>query len=257
MTGGWRKSEQKMFGAVERGAAAPPSRRPRSRRGRTIILDVDKEEIRRRLALSCPPEELGRLGSAAIQAVRHADVDGVGGADVPEGAAPPPGGAAPLTPAAVLVALIASPQGPEIILTQRTAEMRNHPAQVSLPGGRIEPEDAGPAAAALREAWEEVGLPPEQVELIGCLPHYQTVSDYCVHPFVGWVDGPVELIPDAGEVADIFLVPLAFVLDPDNHARESMLRDGEERSFYVLQYADRRIWGATAGMLVSLARALA
>ena len=91
---------------------------------------MDKEEIRRRLALSCPPGELERWG-----------------------AAPPGGGAAPLMPAAVLVALVASPQGPEIILTQRTAEMRNHPAQISLPGGRIEPEDGSPAQAALREAW--------------------------------------------------------------------------------------------------------
>ena len=190
---------------------------------------MDKEDIRRRLTGSCPPE----------------------------GAAPPPGGGASLTPAAVLVALVPSPRGPEIILTLRTAEMRNHPAQVSLPGGRIEPSDGSPAEAALREAWEEVGLPPERVEILGCLPHYQTVSDYCVQPFVGWVDAPVELIPDAREVADIFLVPLAFVLDPANHHRESMLRDGQERSFYVFQVAGRRIWGATAGMLVNLARALA
>ena len=189
---------------------------------------MDKEEIRRRLALSCPPE-----------------------------AAPPLGGGAPLTPAAVLVALVASPHGPQIILTERTAEMRNHPAQVSLPGGRIEPKDGSPAEAALREAWEEVGLPPERVEIIGCLPHYRTITDYCVHPFVGWVEAPVELVPETREVADIFLVPLAFVLDPANHRRESSQSDGLERSFYVLPFADRRIWGATAGMLVSLARALA
>jgi 8-oxo-dGTP pyrophosphatase MutT (NUDIX family) len=195
---------------------------------------VDKEEIRRRLALSCPPEELGGLG-----------------------AAPPLGGAAPLTPAAVLVALVASPRGPEIILTQRTADMRNHPAQISLPGGRIEPEDSSPAEAALREAWEEVGLPPQRVDILGCLPRHQTVSDYCVHPFVGWVEPPVELVPDEREVADVFLVPLHFVLDPRNHTRERMERDGQERSFYVLPFAGRRIWGATAGILVSLARALA
>jgi 8-oxo-dGTP pyrophosphatase MutT (NUDIX family) len=195
----------------------------------TIILAVDKEDIRRRLAFSCPPEA---------------------------GAAPPPGGGAPLVPAAVLVALIASPQGPEIILTQRTAEMRNHPAQISLPGGRIEPEDGSPVEAALREAWEEVGLPPQSVDILGCLPHYQTVSDYCVHPFVGWVEPPVDLVPDEREVADIFLVPLDFVLDPANHQRGSTLHDGRERFFYVLPFPGRRIWGATAGMLVSLARVL-
>jgi 8-oxo-dGTP pyrophosphatase MutT (NUDIX family) len=196
---------------------------------------MDKEEIRRRLAASCLPEEI----------------------DGPLRAAGGSGAAVPLTPAAVLVALVASPQGPEIILTQRTADLRHHPAQISLPGGRIEPEDEGPAGAALREAWEEVGLPPERVEILGCLPRYRTVSDYCVHPFVGWVEGPVPLVADAREVADVFLVPLAFVLDPANHTRESMVHDGVERSFYVLPFAGRRIWGATAGMLVSLARALA
>ncbi len=161
-----------------------------------------------------------------------------------------------LTPAAVLVALVASATGPEIILTQRTAGLRNHPAQISLPGGRIEPEDAGAAGAALREAWEEVGLPPEQVEILGCLPRYRTVSDYCVQPFVGWVAEPVPLVPEAREVADIFLVPLRFVVDPGNHTRESMVHDGRERTFWVLPFGDRRIWGATAGILVSLARAL-
>ena len=195
---------------------------------------MDREEIRRRLALSCPPEELEGSRAAAIRPA-----------------------AVPLVPAAVLVALVASPQGLGIILTQRTAEMRNHPAQISLPGGRIEPEDGSPAEAALREAWEEVGLPPERVDILGCLPHYQTVSDYCVHPFVGWVEQPVKLIPDEREVADIFLVPLEFVINPANHQRESMLRDGREHFFYVLPFPGRRIWGATAGMLVSLARALA
>ncbi len=192
---------------------------------------MDKEEIRRRLAGSCAP-----------------------GADsLPSGGAPD---RALLTPAAVLVALVASATGPEIILTERAAEMRNHPAQISLPGGRIEPEDAGPAEAALREAWEEVGLSPERVEILGCLPHYRTVSEYCVQPFVGWVAEPVPLVPDEREVADIFLVPLEFVLDPRNHRRESMVRDGQERSFWVLPFEGRRIWGATAGILVSLARAL-
>jgi 8-oxo-dGTP pyrophosphatase MutT (NUDIX family) len=210
---------------------------------------MDKEEIRRRLALSCPPEELGGLQAGTVKAVRHSDQDCVGG---PEDDAV----GAPLMPAAVLVALVASPQGPEIILTQRTAELRNHPAQISLPGGRIEPEDGSPAAAALREAWEEVGLPPQRVDIIGCLPHYQTVTDYCVHPFVAWVEPPVKLVPDEREVADIFLVPLAFVLDPANHQWESRARDGRERSYYVLPFGERRIWGATAGILVSLARAL-
>ena len=134
--------------------------------------------------------------------------------------------------------------------------MRNHPAQISLPGGKIEPGDSGPAAAALREAWEEVGLPPGRVDILGCLPLHRTVSDYCVHPFVGWVEPPVSLVPDEREVADVFLVPLQFVIDPLNHLRESLWRDGQERRYYVLPYPGRRIWGATAAILVSLAQAL-
>jgi 8-oxo-dGTP pyrophosphatase MutT (NUDIX family) len=195
-----------------------------------IIQVMDKEDIRRRLALSRP-------------------MDGPVTVDEPVAAAA-------LTPAAVLVALVASPRGPELILTQRTADLRNHPSQISLPGGRIEPDDAGPAGAALREAWEEVRLPPAQVDIIGRLPLYRTVSDYCVYPFVGWVEPPVSLVPDIREVADVFLVPLAFVLDPLNHTRESMVHEGTVRTFYVLPFPGRRIWGATAGILVNLARAL-
>ena len=202
-------------------------------RGGSIILGVDKEEIRRRLADSCGPDP-----------------------SFAGGAASPPGAATAPVPAAVLIALVDSPQGPEIILTERTAGLRNHPAQISLPGGRIEPDDSSPVAAALREAAEEVGLPPDKVEILGCLPHYRTVSDYCVHPFVGWVEPPVALVPDEREVADVFLVPLQFVIDPLNHQRESLWRGGQEHNYYVLPYPGRRIWGATAAILVSLARAL-
>jgi 8-oxo-dGTP pyrophosphatase MutT (NUDIX family) len=166
---------------------------------------------------------------------------------------------APLTPpvpAAVLVALVASPQGAEIVLTRRTEGLRNHPAQISLPGGRIEPDDSSPAAAALREAAEEVGLAAERVDILGCLPLYLTVSDYCVHPFVGWVEPPVLFVPDTREVAEVFLVPLEFVMDPANHQRETLWRDGREHQYYVLPFPGRRIWGATAAILVSLARAL-
>jgi 8-oxo-dGTP pyrophosphatase MutT (NUDIX family) len=156
----------------------------------------------------------------------------------------------------VLIALVNSPRGLEIILTERRADLRNHPAQISLPGGKIELGDESPAGAALREAHEEVGLPPERVEILGCLPRYRTVSEYCVQPFVGWVEPPVSLIPDEREVADVFLVPLQFVVDPLNHQRESLWREGREHQYYVLPFPGRRIWGATAAILVSLARAL-
>jgi 8-oxo-dGTP pyrophosphatase MutT (NUDIX family) len=162
-----------------------------------------------------------------------------------------------MIPAAVLLGLVAYPEGPQIILTERTAHLSEHPSEISLPGGRIEASDEGPAAAALREAGEEIGLAPDRVELLGCLPPYETVTGYRVYPFVGWIEPPVEFALDAREVADIFQVPLSFVLDPANHRRDSIMRDGRRRSFYVLPYPGRRIWGATAGMLVSLARILA
>ena len=184
----------------------------------------DREEIRRRLAGACP--------------------EVVGGAD--EG-----------IPAAVLIGLLAKPGDPDIVLTQRTANLRDHAAEISLPGGRVESGDDGPAMAALRETFEEIGVPPADVELLGCLPTYRTVTGYRVYPFVGWIEPPVEFRRDEREVADIFQVPLRFVLDPANHQRDSLIRDGTCHSFYVLPYPGRRIWGATAAILVSLARLLA
>ena len=162
----------------------------------------------------------------------------------------------PGIPAAVLIGLLAGPEGPQVILTRRTAHLTNHPAEISLPGGRIEPGDAGPAEAALRETFEEIGLPPERVEILGCLPAYRTVSDYRVYPFVGWVEPPVEFVPDTHEVDDIFLVPFSFILDPANHHCGSIVHEGKNRSYYVIPYPGYRIWGATAGMLVTLARTL-
>lgn len=165
-------------------------------------------------------------------------------------------GAGSRTAAAVLLALVGHPEGPRVILTQRTAHLRDHAGQISLPGGRLEPEDAGPADAALREAFEEIGLPPGRVELLGGLRHYDTITGFRIHPVVGWVEPPVRLTPDPFEVADVFELPLDFALDPANHRRDSYLRNGEQRHFYVLPYQDRYIWGATAGILVNFARLL-
>ena len=162
----------------------------------------------------------------------------------------------PRTPAAVLLGLVARPEGPHVILTQRTAHLRDHAGQISLPGGRIEPTDEGPAAAALREAFEEIGLAPGKVELLGGLRHYDTVTGFRIHPVVGWIEPPVELAPDPFEVAEVFEVPLGFALDPLNHRRDSYVRNGEVRHFYVLPYRERYIWGATAGILVNFARLL-
>jgi 8-oxo-dGTP pyrophosphatase MutT (NUDIX family) len=159
-------------------------------------------------------------------------------------------------PAAVLLGLVSRPEGPHVILTKRTDHLTNHAAEISLPGGRIEPDDAGPRAAALREAFEEIGLRPEQVECLGMLPPYNTVTGFRIHPLVGWIEPPVAFTPNLFEVADVFEVPLDFVTDPANHLTDSLLIDGRRRYFYVLPYPGRRIWGATAGILVSFARLL-
>jgi 8-oxo-dGTP pyrophosphatase MutT (NUDIX family) len=165
---------------------------------------------------------------------------------------PPP----PLKAAAVLVPIVEHAGGLTILLTKRTDHLADHAGQVSFPGGRIEPEDPDPEYAALREAREEVGLPAEQVEIIGRLDMYHTRTGYEVTPVVGLVRPPLTLMPDPYEVAEVFEVPLSFVLDPINHELHQRELRGRMRTFYVLPYQDRYIWGATAAMLVNLAQVL-
>ena len=157
-----------------------------------------------------------------------------------------------LTAASVLVPLVNRPEGIAILLTQRTDHLSDHAGQISFPGGRAEAEDDHPEATALREAEEEVGLPAEHVRIIGRLDIYETSTAYEVTPVVGWIEPPFPLKLDPFEVAEAFEVPLSFILDPANHRRESRLRNGQQRHFYVLPYGDRYIWGATAGMLINL-----
>ncbi|NKB55914.1 MAG: CoA pyrophosphatase [Alphaproteobacteria bacterium] len=161
-----------------------------------------------------------------------------------------------LIPAAVLVPLVDRPEGLTIMLTQRTAHLNDHAGQISFPGGRVEPEDPSHLAAALREAEEEVGLPPDRVDVIGVLDPYIVRSGYRVTPVVGFVNPPFDVKPDPFEVADVFEVPLTFVLNSDNHETDSRTHEGTKRTFYVLPYEDRYIWGATAGMLVNLSEVL-
>lgn len=162
------------------------------------------------------------------------------------------------TPAGVLIALLDRPGGPTIVLTTRAAHLTAHAGQISLPGGRMEPEDVSAVAAALRESDEEIGLGADRVEVLGSLRAYDTVTGFRIYPIVGWVAVPPPAWrPDPAEVADIFEVPLAFVLEPANHRRDSYLRNGERRHFFVLPYQNRYIWGATAGILVNFARTLA
>ncbi len=162
-----------------------------------------------------------------------------------------------LVPAAVLVLLVAQPGGFTILLTQRTSHLANHGGQISFPGGRMEATDADPVAAALRETEEEIGIRPDEVEVLGRLDDYITVTGFQVVPIVGMIRPPLTLVPDPFEVAEIFEVPLAFILDQANHQKHSRVTaTGERRFYYAMPFEDRYIWGATAGMLVNLYEAL-
>jgi 8-oxo-dGTP pyrophosphatase MutT (NUDIX family) len=143
-----------------------------------------------------------------------------------------------------------------MLLTQRSADLPDHPGQISFPGGRVEPEDASHAHAALREAQEEVGLPPAQVAVLGELAAYETVTGFRVTPIVGWVEPPFSLTPDPVEVADVFEVPLAFLLDPAHQQRHFRMLGEVRRDFWAIPYGERFIWGATAAMLMILDRTL-
>ncbi|MES2120158.1 MAG: CoA pyrophosphatase [Pseudomonadota bacterium] len=157
-------------------------------------------------------------------------------------------------PAAVLVAITDRPE-PGLILTVRREHLRTHAGQVAFPGGRIDPgEDA--VAAALREAHEEILLPPAAAEVIGAIEAYRTVTAYVVTPVIAAVPPDLPLTPHEHEVADWFEAPLAFVLDPANQHRRSALFQGATRHYYEIEWEDRRIWGATAAMIVNLSRRL-
>lgn len=161
-----------------------------------------------------------------------------------------------LTPAAVLVPLVDRPGGLTMLLTMRTDHLHDHPGQVSFPGGHCEACDASAVVTALREAHEEVGLKPAQVDVLGVLPEYHTGTGFCITPVVGLVAPPLDLRVDHFEVAEVFETPLTFLLDPANHRRMSMQVRGALREYWAMPYEGRFIWGATAGMIVSLYRLL-
>jgi len=162
-----------------------------------------------------------------------------------------------LTPAAVLILLVARPAGPAVLFTQRTAHLHDHAGQVSFPGGRAEPGDASAVATALRETWEEIGIAANKVEILGQLPNYLTRTGFSVAPVVGWIEPPFELAPDTFEVAEIFEVPLTFFMDPANHQQKSIEHEGVTRYFWAMPYQGYYIWGATAGMLMNFYSCLA
>ncbi len=157
-------------------------------------------------------------------------------------------GAAPPTPAAVLVPIVSRSQ-PTLLLTQRTAHLPSHAGQIAFPGGKIDPSDRDATAAALREAEEEIGLGADRVRPIGFLDRYRTGTGYTILPVVAVVEPGFTLALNTEEVADVFEVPLAFLMDPANHQRHRRPWQGRERQFFAMPYEGRFIWGATAGMI--------
>jgi len=197
--------------------------------GRAVELDVD--DLRRRLAAPGPGAVLP--GDPGMEQTNAA-----------------------LTPASVLMPIVERADELMMLFTRRTAQLRSHSGQISFPGGRAEPADPSPESTALRETHEEIGLAPDRVRLLGRLADYSTRTGYRITPVVGAVAAPFELRPYAGEVDEVFEVPLSFLLDPRNHLRHSRVFQGETRWFYAIPYRDYYIWGATAGMLVNLYRHL-
>lgn len=162
-----------------------------------------------------------------------------------------------LRPASVLVPVIRRGAELNVLLTRRSEEVRAHKGQICFPGGRREDSDGSAAAAALREAEEEIGLPPFAVEVVGYLDDYPTVTRYRVTPVVGIVASMIEARPCVREVAEVFEVPLPFLLDLKNFERKIFSRSGMNVPFFELNHGHHRIWGATAGMLFNLAQKVA
>jgi len=158
-------------------------------------------------------------------------------------------------PAAVLVAVTDRAE-PGILLTLRQSHLRRHAGQIAFPGGRVDPGDRDMVAAALREAHEEIGLDPSLVDVVGTSDPYRVGTGFSVTPVVGVIPPDLPLTPHEGEVAAVFETPLAFLFAPGNHNLRTTLWDGRERSFHEIQWEDRRIWGATANMIVNLSQRL-
>jgi 8-oxo-dGTP pyrophosphatase MutT (NUDIX family) len=154
--------------------------------------------------------------------------------------------------AAVLVPIVNRPAGLAVLFTERSADLPDHAGQISFPGGRVEPGDLDVDAAALRETEEEIGLPRDRVAVLGRLADYETVTGYRVTPVVGWVEPPFSVKPDPVEVADVFEVPLAFLLEPVNQQRHFRMLGEIRRDYFAIPFRERYIWGATAAMLMIL-----
>ena len=156
------------------------------------------------------------------------------------------------TAAAVLVPLVAHASGMTVLLTLRTDHLHDHAGQVSFPGGRVEPHDRDTIATALRETEEEIGLPSKRIEILGFLDRYRTITGFDIEPVVGIVEPGFQLTPDPFEVADVFEVPLARILERGSFQRQSRVHQGRKRHFYEIPHDEYHIWGATAGILHNL-----
>jgi 8-oxo-dGTP pyrophosphatase MutT (NUDIX family) len=158
-----------------------------------------------------------------------------------------------LRPAAVLVPVWLRPDGARLILTKRASHLKHHPGQIAFPGGKVDAGDDGPVGAALREAWEEIGLSAGLVTVLGALPTHETVTGFTVTPVLALVRGDFAPVPEAGEVEEAFTVPLSHVLDPACYRIERRRWRGEWRRYYTVPYGPYYIWGATARILRGLA----
>jgi len=154
--------------------------------------------------------------------------------------------------AAVLIPIVARNAQLTVLLTQRSDELPTHAGQIAFPGGKIDGGDASPLEAALRETREETGIESKFVRPVGYLEPFETGTGFHIVPVVGLLTSGFELVPEPGEVTDIFEVPLAFLMDPKNHQRKKALWQGQMRTYHAVPYGERYIWGATAGMLVNL-----